>query len=265
MGPNEPSGRKPQLAASFQDPDVAAAYVHRPPYPAEAFDVLESLTSGGGPRRVLDLGAGEGSLARPLAERVDHVDAVEISPAMAAVGRSRPGGDRPNLSWHIEAAETMTVTGPYELVTAGASLHWMDWEPTLARVAGLLAPGAVLAIVEQSDRVEWRDALIEVIVRYSRDPDYDPAFSLPDELSRLGLLEVRGRHETAPVAFRQAVGHYVERFHSTASLARALMPPRDAAEFRAEVERVVAEHQDAGGELVVRTTATIVWGTPVSR
>lgn len=47
----------PQLAASFQDPDVAAAYVHRPPYPVEVFDVLESLMSGP-PRRILDLGAG---------------------------------------------------------------------------------------------------------------------------------------------------------------------------------------------------------------
>ncbi|GAA3598420.1 hypothetical protein GCM10022419_097370 [Nonomuraea rosea] len=256
-------GRVRELAASFQDPDVVAAYVHRPPYPAEVFDILESLMAGG-PRRVLDLGAGEGALARPLAARVDHVDAVEISPAMVAAGRSRPGGDRPNLSWHVEAAETMSVRGPYALVTAGASLHWMDWEPTLARAAGLLAPGAFVAIVDQHHlQLEWRDALREVIVRHSRNPGYDPAFSLPDELSRLGLFEIRGRRETAPTVFRQPMDDYIEHFHSTASLARALMPPQEAAEFRAEVEDVVGEHRDANGELVLRTAASIVWGLVV--
>ena len=51
---------------------MAGAYRHRPPYPAEVFDILERIITDR-PRRVLDIGAGEGALARPLAERVDHV------------------------------------------------------------------------------------------------------------------------------------------------------------------------------------------------
>lgn len=254
------------LARSFQSADVAAAYVHRPPYPPELFDRLESLMAAG-PGAVLDLGAGDGGLARPLVRRprVGRVDAVEISAAMAEAGRARPGGDDPGLHWLVEPAEAMTVTGPYALATAGASLHWMDWAVVLPRVAGLLSPGAVLAIVNQGYAdLEWADGLREVIVRYSRNPDYDPDFSLPEELSRLRLFEIQGGHECAPTYFRQSVAHYIEQFHSTASLARFLMPAQEAADFDHEVEALVRGYRDDDGFLTVRTGSWIVWGRPVA-
>lgn len=257
------SQSSPELAATFQYAGVAAAYRHRPPYPAEVFDVLTGLIVGE-PRRVLDLGAGEGALARPLAERVDRVDAVEIAPAMVAGGRQRPGGERDNLHWRVEPAESMDPPGPYALVTAGASLHWMDWDVTLARVAGLLIPGGMLAIVEHSyHRPPWQDVLLQVIIRHSRHPNYDPAFSLPEELERRGLYEVAGRHTTTPTAFRQSVEDYVEQFHSTASLARELMSPGEADAFAAEVRAVLSDYQDDEGHLDLQVAATIVWGRPV--
>ena len=86
---------------------------------------------------MLDLGAGEGALARPLAEMVDHVDAVDISAAMIDAGRDRPGGRQPNLRWIVGAAQDAPLGGPYALVTAGASMHWMPWPQTLTRLAGV--------------------------------------------------------------------------------------------------------------------------------
>lgn len=109
-----------ELAASFTDRAVADAYQHRPPYPGEVFDILERLISER-PRNVLDIGAGEGALARPMAARVDRVDAVDISAAMMDAGARQPGGRRPNLRWILGAAQTATLDGPYALVTAGAS------------------------------------------------------------------------------------------------------------------------------------------------
>lgn len=258
------SQSSPELAASFQYGGVAAAYRHRPPYPAEVFDVLTGLIVDE-PRHVLDLGAGEGALARPLAERVDRIDAVEIAPAMVAAGRRRPGGDRDNLHWRVEPAESMDPPGPYALVTAGASLHWMDWDVTLARVARLLTPGAMLAIVEHSyHRPPWQDALLQVIISHSRHPNYDPAFSLPAELERRGSYAVAGRHTTTPTAFRQSVDDYVEQFHSTASLARELMPPAEAEAFAAEVRAVLGDYEDGEGYLDLEVAASIVWGRPVA-
>ena len=251
------------LATAFQHAGVAAAYRYRPPYPVQVFDVLEALMADG-PRHVLDIGAGEGALARPLSARVDRVDAVEISQEMADAGRGRPGGARRNLRWIVGPAETAPLSGPYALVTAGASLHWMDWPVTLARIAGQLARGAMLAIVDQSCHgLPWRDELVEVIVRHSRSPDFDAEFSLPGELERRGLFEIRGRRETAPVAFQQSARDYTEQFHSTASLARELMPPDEAERFDEEIMAVVRPYTSQGG-LHMTITATVIWGRPVT-
>jgi 2-polyprenyl-3-methyl-5-hydroxy-6-metoxy-1,4-benzoquinol methylase len=65
----------PSLADTFQHAGVATAYACRPPYPAGVIDFLGQLATAT-PRQVLDIGAGDGALARPLAERVDRVDAV---------------------------------------------------------------------------------------------------------------------------------------------------------------------------------------------
>lgn len=249
------------LAATFAHVGVALAYRHRPPYPAEVFDLLESLVTDR-PRRVLDLGAGEGALARPLAARVDRVDAVDVSAAMVEAGRRRPGGDRANLHWIVGAVEECELGGPYALVTAGASLHWMDWRPTMARLVAATTEGAYLAIVEHQPRgLPWRDELLAVIRRHSRSPRHDPGFSLPDVLAADGCFRPAGRVETEPVPFRQSVADYVEQFHSTASLARELMPADEAAEFDAAVTDLVTPWA-ADGVLDLSVVATVVWGRP---
>jgi ubiquinone/menaquinone biosynthesis C-methylase UbiE len=251
-----------ELAASFADPAVARAYRHRPPYPPEVLDVLERLITDR-PRNVLDIGAGEGALARPLAARVDHVDALDISPAMLAAGAGRPGGRRPNLRWILGAAESAALGGPYALVTAGASLHWMPWEQTLARLAGVLTEHGLLVVVEHGyDGEPWREGLTEIIIRHSRNPAFAPGFSLPGELSARGLLEIAGEAATWPAPFRQTVADYVEHFHSTASLARMLMPAAESAAFDEAVAELVGDHAVAG-VLELTVTAHLTWGRPV--
>lgn len=242
-----------ELAGTFAHPGVADAYRHRPPYPDEVFTILDDLITDH-PRTVLDLGAGEGALARPLAARVEHVDAVDVSAAMVAAGRQRPGGTRANLRWIVGAVETCPLAGPYALVTAGASLHWMATGRVLARLGGVLSEHGVLAVVEHGPRdVPWGDRLTEVIARHSRNPDFDPGYRVADEL---GLT---GRAETAPVRFRQPVGDYVEQFHSTASLARELMPAAEAAAFDRAVEDVVRPWA-VDGVLEMWIVATLAWG-----
>lgn len=250
----------PRLADSFRHAGVAAAYAYRPPYPAEVIDLLVGLVVGE-PRCVLDIGAGDGALARPLAERVDRVDAVEISAAMVEAGRRRPGGQRANLRWFVEPAEQICLPGPYGLVSVGASLHWMDAPIVLGRIGRLLAPGAMLAIVDQKYyQLDWHEALVDVIVRYSRNPAYNPQFSLPDDLVRRGLFTLHGHYETSPMPFTQPARDYIEQFHSTASLARELMSPAEAARFDEEVAAVVRPYETGRGELRMRITASVDWG-----
>jgi SAM-dependent methyltransferase len=125
---------KVRLADAFGYPGVASAYRHRPPYPDMVFDVLTGLITDT-PTTVLDLGAGEGALARPLAARVDQVDAVDISAAMIEEGRRRPGGGAANLRWIVGAAETAPLGGPYAPGDGGRE-HALDALAGDARAAG---------------------------------------------------------------------------------------------------------------------------------
>jgi ubiquinone/menaquinone biosynthesis C-methylase UbiE len=253
---------RPDLGGTFANPGVAAAYEHRPPYPDDVFDILDSLIIDE-PRAVLDIGAGEGAIARPLAARVARVDAVDMSAAMVEAGRQRPGGRQPNLHWIVSAVETADLGGPYALVTAGASLHWMRWEETLDRLARVMTPHAQLAVIEHGPRdVPWQDELVAVIRRHSRDPDYDPGFSVVGALRERGLFDQTGSAEISPVTFHQRVGDYVEQFHSTATLAREHMPAREAAEFDRAVERVVRPWA-RDDILELKIVATLAWGRPV--
>ena len=72
---------------------------------------LEEL-AGGGP--ALKLAVGTGRIALPLADRGIHVDGVDISPAMVAQLRTKPGGDR--ISVTIGDFADVPVPGTYRLI-----------------------------------------------------------------------------------------------------------------------------------------------------
>jgi SAM-dependent methyltransferase len=194
---------------------------------------------------------------------VDRVDAVDISAAMIEEGRSRPGGDQPNLRWINDAIETAPLAGPYALVTAGASLHWMPWQLTLARLAAVLRPGAFLAVVG-SDLVDppWHAAVTAVIARHSRNPDYgDIGARTTVKLAQAGLFEVAGDVTTRPVPYRQPVADYVEHFHSTSSLAREWMPAAEADVFGRAVTGAVRSYA-VDGMLEMLVVSHLTWGRP---
>jgi len=95
-------------ASRFQDRSVVDLYHLRLPYPPEVFDILLDLITDE-PCTVLDAGAGTGELARRLAERVDRVDAVDVSAAMIARGQALPGADQPRLRWIVGPIEDVPL------------------------------------------------------------------------------------------------------------------------------------------------------------
>ena len=147
-------------ADQFLETSVAQAYHYRPEYPPETFDLLDELIVDE-PRRVLDIGCGTGFIARNLVDKADTVDAVDMSAAMIETGRLLTNGGHPHLNWIHSTVEDAALSPPYALVTAGQSLHWMDWEITLARVGRMLTGNGCLAIVElKAEPSPWesRDA-----------------------------------------------------------------------------------------------------------
>ena len=253
----------PHVASAFQDSSVIEAYLRRPPYPEALFQKLAELMTGPA-RAVLDVGTGTGDVARRLAPYVERVDAVDWSAGMIALGKQLPGGDDPRIRWIQGRSEDVALDPPYSLVTAGESLHWMDWDRVLPRIAEALAPGAVLAIVEGRVvmDVPWAAALEDLFPRYSTNRDYRP-YDLVVELAGRDLFREAGRRRTAAVAVAQSIDDYVESFHTRNGLSRERMGRAAAGEFDAVLRGLVEPHC-GDGAVRGRVATRVVWGTPRS-
>ncbi len=153
----------------------SAAYPSRPPYPHAVIQQLAALVVDE-PRHVLDIGCGTGDLARRLAPLVDGVDAVDFSTTMLEAGAGLPGGGAANLRWIEGAVEDVPLAGPYALVTAGVSLHWMAWDVVLPRLAAVLTCHGTLAVAER----DWdgppalRSRLGPIFASHSPVRNYQP-------------------------------------------------------------------------------------------
>lgn len=256
----KPDHLGPEYAAQFSDPSVAAAYHLRPPYLDDVFDVLADLIVDR-PRIVLDAGTGTGEIARPLAARVDRVDAVDPSREMIARGRLLPGGDAPNLRWLTGPAEEIPLLPPYALITAAASLHWMDWTVVLPRFREVLSSRGVLAVIEDQELASpWGSAVGSLIGEFSTNRAYRP-YDIIDELEARGLFRQIGWHVTPAVPFRQSLADYVESHHARNGLSRDRMAPRHAAAFDRRLRSLV-EPFAADGFVRVRRINKVVWGLP---
>ena len=251
-----------QQASAFQDSSVVGAYQYRPPYPAALFEVLgRLLRAGGRPARVLDLGCGTGLIARRLVEVAEHVDALDVSAPMLALAKRLPGGDDARLRWIMGRAEDAPLEPPYALTVAAASLHWMDWSVVLPRLADVLTPSGVLAIVDNDEEAPpWRAALVPIIRGYSTNPGLNLGYDWLGEIARQGWFRPLGRAQTPPVVFEQSLADYIASFHGRASFSRERMGDQQAAAFDAEVRALVAPY--AGETVSLRVFARVVWGRP---
>lgn len=106
--------------------------------------ILSAVPPGCG--RALDVGCGEGTLTRELREVVRCVVGIDSDPASVAAANSHPAAgdirylEGDVLSYPLERSS-------FDLVIAVASLHHMEAELAIRRLADLLRPSGVLAVV----------------------------------------------------------------------------------------------------------------------
>ena len=104
-------------ATRFKNRSLAEAYKFRPPYPNEMYKTLIALL-GDENGRVLDVGCGQGKVARTLVDRVRGVDAVDFSVEMIRVGKSLVNGNHPNLRWIHGRIEEARLHPPYDMINS---------------------------------------------------------------------------------------------------------------------------------------------------
>ncbi len=126
---------------------MVEAYAHRPDYPDELLDHLCALVSS--PRaKIVDVGAGLGHLALPLAARGHHVTAIEPAVAMLTELRRLAASRRLPLEALHGAAESIPVAdATFDLVVIADAVHFMDSERAAYEVARVIAPRGALALV----------------------------------------------------------------------------------------------------------------------
>ncbi len=248
-----------QQAETFKEQTVAKSYRLRPPYPAATFAILAGLVRSE-PRRVLDVGSGTGNIARNLVELVERVDAVDFSQAMIEQGKQLPNGNHPHLRWLYGRVEDIALEPPYALVTAGSSLHWMDWNVVLPRFRELLVPGGYLAVVSPKMTPDPWSSLSDVLKSYRTDGK-DYSYDMLGELERHGLFRKVGEQKTAPVSFVQSLDEYIESYHSRSGFARERMGEERAAAFDRDA-RVHLLQAYPDGQVPLQVAGHVVWGLP---
>ncbi|MFG3437028.1 class I SAM-dependent methyltransferase [Nonomuraea sp. NPDC047897] len=95
-------------------------------------------------RRALDVGCGEGMLARELRRTVPHVTGIDLDAPSIDEAREHPD------DVHYIVGDFLThpfEPASFDVITSVATLHHLDAAAGLARMRDLLRPGGVLAVV----------------------------------------------------------------------------------------------------------------------
>ena len=120
--------------------------------------------------RVLEIGCGTGAFSRRLAERAEHVLALDLSPEMIRVAGSR-SAQFPNLEFQVADVMTQDFTPEhFDCIATLATLHHLPLQEVLAKMEAALKPGGVLIVLDlfEPERnllklAGWRDALLNVL------------------------------------------------------------------------------------------------------
>lgn len=112
--------------------------------------------------RLLEIGCGTGLLTAALRRQgqADRFVASDLAPAMIQRCRARFAG-APDLHCVVMDAERPCLAPGFDCIASSLAAQWFEDLPgTLARLAGLLAPGGLLAVatLASGSFSEWREA-----------------------------------------------------------------------------------------------------------
>lgn len=107
----------------------------------------------------LEIGCGQGAFARLLAERADHVTALDLSPEMIRIAREQSAA---YLNISLEVGDVMARELPadhFDCIASVATLHHLPLAPVLTKLKASLRPGSVLLVLDLYQSDGWKDYL----------------------------------------------------------------------------------------------------------
>jgi len=190
---------------------LAESYAARPSYPDAVVEHLVRLAGVRG--RVVDLGAGTGALALPLAAKGLSVCAVEPASRMLEVLDASAGALGLRVQTLHAAAESTSLPGNgFDLAVVADAVHWLDPELAGAEISRLLDDGGGCAVVE----VHLADTPFLRALK-ARLRAANPKVSTPSPLRASQLLSIAvpraSRREVARFAVSEVLDD--DRFRST--------------------------------------------------
>lgn len=165
------------------------------------------------PRRILEVGCGDGYLTSLLAARYQdsHITALDLSPCMIGKARIKMQGRHSNTNFHIMDGEALSLDGSYDLIISSMTAQWFtdvprtykSWQALLddnghivsARPAADNFPEwrtAVEACGFESGLVPFQDSAIATIVEKMVLPcDYPDTLAFLKSMKKTGAMTAR--------------------------------------------------------------------------
>jgi SAM-dependent methyltransferase len=219
----------------------AADYVRVGGFVAElggaALDLLDPQRG----ERILDVGCGEGTLTKKIAERGATVLGIDNSPEMIAAARANA------IDAVLMDAADMPFSCEFDAAFSNATLHWvLDKEQAARAIFRALKPGGRFAgeMGGEGNLAKLRDALDEELIIRGYVPPVEAAnwYASPEAFAAVyeaaGFREIDARLIERPTSIEHGIAEWVTTFRR-GWLDRAGVPEAERAEIGAAVaERV---------------------------
>ena len=187
--------------------------------------------------RILDVGCGEGTLTRKIAESGATVLGIDNSPEMVAAARAN------GVDALLLAAEDMQFFAEFDAAFSNATLHWVLEEEQAARaIFRALKPSSRFAgeLGGEGNLAKLREALDEELVIRGYVPPLEASnwYASPDDFAAVyesaGFREIDARLIERPTEIDHGVAEWVTTFRR-GWLDRASVPEQERAEIGAAV------------------------------
>ena len=112
---------------------------------------------------VLEIGCGTGGFARRLAERSQHVLALDLSGEMIRIAREQ-SAQFPNIEFQLaDVRDVLFPIASFDCIATIATLHHLSFPEMLLKMRAALKPGGVLLVLDLFEPAGLSDSLLNLL------------------------------------------------------------------------------------------------------